>query len=249
MNYRGGRQLQFPRLTPVVRNLIIAFVVIQILFLLAVQQNSFGDSFALSTIKNLPLWPVAGISDWRIWQIFTYMWIHDPDSLMHLAFNMLVLYFFGPMFSGMWGSRDFLRFFIICGVAGGLCTVFLAWIAPGTFGGHPVLGASGAILGLIVAFGMKFPREEILLFFIIPVQGRLLIPITILVDLLVFASDSSIAIGAHWGGMLAGYLLISGNWRPGRLQQKFRVGKKKKARKKRKGGFDVLDGGKGPWIH
>jgi len=228
---------------------MIAYALIQIAFLLATQRRAFGDDFAMACSEHLPLWPSDVFSSGKIWQVFTYMWIHDPQSLMHLAFNILVLYFFGPMFSRMWGARDFLRFYLICGLSGGILTVIMGAIAPETFGVNPVVGASAAIMGLIVAFGLKFPREEILLFFVIPVPGRAIIPLTLLIDLLMFASDSSIAITAHWGGMLAGYLLITGNWRPGRLQRKWRARAKRKDSKKRKSGLKVVDGGKGPWIH
>ena len=109
------------------------------------------------------------------------------------------------------------------------------------------------MLGLIVAFSMRFPNEEILLFFILPIKGRYIIPITLVLDLLVRLSGSPIAISAHWGGMLTAYLLLTGNWRPWKLRRALKNFKDKRRGGKKRVPFDVLEGGKGKngdkWIN
>ena len=129
---------------------------------------------------------------------------------------------------------------------------FVHRIAPEFFGAI-VVGSSAAMLGLIVAFSMRFPNEEILLFFILPIKGRHIVPITLVVDLLVRLSGSPIAISAHWGGMLTAYLLITGRWRPSKMRRLLYDVKNRHTRRKKSVPFDVLEGGKGKdgdkWIN
>jgi len=252
-NFESQQRMNLPSVGNGVRKLMIIFVSAQVFFLLITRWNFLGSSGALLAVENLPLY--AGLPDGggplsgRFWQVFTYMWIHDTESIMHLAFNLIILYFFGPLFERSWGTRDFLRFFILCGIGGGVFTTILSEIFPGMFGAV-VVGSSAAMLGLIVAFSMRFPDEEILLFFILPIKGRLIVPITLVVDLLVRLSGSPVAIAAHWGGMLTAYLLLTGNWRPWKLR---RALTSLKTPRKKKVVFDVLDGGKGKkddkWIN
>ena len=240
MNGTGQRfQPSFPRMTRGIRNLMIGLVVTQIVFLLIVHAHIFGEGAAKLAFGNLPLHTPDGIVALKVWQVLTYMWIHDPTDIWHLIFNLVVLYFFGPLFERSWGMRDFMRFFVLCGIGGGVLNALLGVVAPAAFGGV-VVGASAGMLGLIVAFGLRFPTQTILLFFIIPVQGRHIILITVLGDLLIRLSGSPIAIAAHWGGMITAYLLITGNWRSSRWRSLLaRGGRKKKSHQ-----FEILDGGK-----
>ena len=240
MSGMGQRyQMSFPRMTRGVRNLMIGLAVTQIVFLLIVQTRIFGDGAAELALGNLPLHTPDGVTSLKVWQVLTYMWIHDATGIWHLIFNLVVLYFFGPLFERAWGFRDFMQFFVLCGLGGGVLNGLLGVLIPSLFGGV-VVGASAAMLGLIVAFGLRFPNQSILLFFIIPVQGRHIILITVLGDLLIRLSGSPIAIAAHWGGMITAYLLITGNWRSSRWRSLLaRGGRKKKSHQ-----FEILDGGK-----
>ena len=98
--------------------------------------------------------------------------------------------------------------------------------------GGAVLGASGAILGLIAAFGLIFPRQKIHLWFILPIEGRHIIWITIALDTLMFLTEPrGFAFAAHMGGLLTGYLLVTGNWRPSLLRDRLKlqqIGRKKR---------------------
>jgi membrane associated rhomboid family serine protease len=254
--FHSGQRLELPSMGKGVRKLMIAFVGAQIAYLLMIRWEIFGASGVIFAIQNLPLFaglpegggPLSG----RIWQVFTYMWIHDTETVWHLAFNMVILFFFGPLFERSWGTRDFVRFFILCGIGGGVFTTIIAEIFPAFFGAI-VVGSSAAMLGLIVAFSLRFPEQEILLFFILPIKGRYIIPITLVVDLLVRLSGSPIAISAHWGGMLTAYLLITGKWRPWKMRRVLHGLINKRTRRKKSVPFDVLEGGKGKngdkWIN
>lgn len=130
---------------------------------------------------------------------------------MHLFQNMLFLYFFGPEVERVLGTRQFYRFFIFCGALG----VFATFIPMALGFGNPlVLGASGAVLGVLVAFAMINPEREIFLFPLpIPINARALVAIVVaynLVSALLIGSNLSVA--THFGGMLAGYLYMK--WAP-----------------------------------
>lgn len=161
----------------------------------------------------------------EFWQLGTYMFLHDLGSPFHVFINGLMLWFFAPLFEERWGGIALLKFLFLCGVGAAVFTGIAAWVSPAYFGA-PVLGASGAILGLISAFGLIFPNQSIYLWAIVRIQGRYLIPLTLGVDTLMFLTNpEGFAFATHVGGLLTGYLLISGNWRPQVLRDQFRLAK------------------------
>ena len=126
-----------------------------------------------------------GIFDGEIWQLFTYMWLHDLMDPMHLLFNLVLLYFFGPVFEQRWGPKAFFQFFVLCGIGAALFTVILAMLIPSLFA-HPVIGSSGALLGLLSAFAVTFREQKIYIWFVLPISAKHIIPITIGLDFLFF---------------------------------------------------------------
>src|SRR5262249_14922718 len=112
----------------------------------------------------------GAIKTFMVWQIFTYLFLHG--GIGHIFWNMLGLYFFGTPIEQDWGTQRFLRFYFSCGVVGGLC-VLAANIATGDWV-TPTIGASGAILGVLVAFGVLYPEQIILLIFI-PIKAKYLV--------------------------------------------------------------------------
>jgi membrane associated rhomboid family serine protease len=150
----------------------------------------------------------------RPWGAFTYMFVHA--GLMHLVVNMLVLFFFGPPLETRWGEREFLRFYVICGLGGVLLSyVFLpSW----------VVGASAAIYGVMLAFAMNWPNVPIYVWGIFPVKAKYLVGFLFLLTLLNTAQGGAdgVAHYAHLGGLLTGFLYLKADWRPGRQLQRIK---------------------------
>ncbi|RME02077.1 MAG: rhomboid family intramembrane serine protease, partial [Calditrichaeota bacterium] len=146
--------------TPGVKYLILINIGIFIL------QKIFGSTMT----AYFGLVPESLLHKFAIWQLFTYMFLHG--GILHIFINMLVLWMFGSDLEREWGTREFLKYYFICGIGAGLIQViFNAWIFPGNRF-IPVVGASGAIYGLLLAFALLFPNREIylLLFFFLPVR-------------------------------------------------------------------------------
>src|SRR5690348_6197884 len=139
-------------LTPVVRNIIIINVVVYLL-------QNFGSGLNLTAY--LALWYFHS-GFFRAYQFFTYMFAHG--SFSHIFFNMLALASFAPILENYWGEKKFLIFYVITGMGAGLIYALVNYfLFPGTQGS--MLGASGAIYGILMAFGMIFPNMEIMLLF------------------------------------------------------------------------------------
>jgi len=189
-------------MTPAVKYLIITNVTV---FLL--QQVLPG-----SVVFWLGLTPRLLWSNFAIWQLFTYMFLHG--GLWHILINMFVLWMFGSELERHWGSREFLKYYIVCGVGAGLFHMLL-YLNSTTL----VIGASGAIYGLLMAFGLLFPNRIItlLLMFVFPVQikAKYLVMFFAAISLFsgVFGDGTNIAHFAHLGGMLVGFLYLKVDWR------------------------------------
>jgi membrane associated rhomboid family serine protease len=154
----------------------------------------------------------------EIWQALTYMFLHDPRGISHILWNMLMLWMFGSPLEQFWGPRRFLKFYFLTGIAAAVAILFVAWVVPSQRA-VPTLGASGALYALLVAFGFLFPNNLVYLFGLFPIKGKhlvlLFIGIGVLQSLTLSAADVSLA--AHFGGMLAGGLLVTGAWKPQRI--------------------------------
>lgn len=168
-------------LTPMVRNIIIANVVVYI--------------FTLQSPSLIPLLWVDGF-DFRPWQPFTYMWLHSTQNVLHIGMNMLSLFIFGCELERVWGQQRFLRFYILCGVGAG----FLIWIADLIFSPSYTLGASGAVYGVMTAYSLTWPNRTIqLLFPPIPIRSLYLIPVLFLMQLSMGGNVSHVG---HLGGVI-----------------------------------------------
>ncbi len=197
-------------LTPLVRNLVIINVVV---FLL---QNllPIGSTRCIEFMANpglsgfVSLWPIGSCA-FAPYQFFTYMFAHG--SFSHIFFNMLALASFAPILENYWGEKKFLIFYVITGMGAGLIYALANYfLFPGTQGS--MLGASGAIYGILMAFGMIFPNMEIMLLFPpIPIKAKYMV---FLMGILTYAMDHSgtVAHLAHFGGAFVAFLLIS-YWR------------------------------------
>ena len=195
----------------------------------------------------LGLTPAAVLREFWVWQPATYMFVHR--ELMHLLFNMLALWMFGTELERLWGHTAFLKFYAVCGVGAAITTI-VASLLPFAFAGpiyySMTIGASGAVYGLLLAWGMLFPDRPILMFMLFPVPAKVFVLVmgAISLWLSITSSGGGIAHITHLGGLLAGYLYLSSGRGGLSAEIKYRYLKWKMARMRRK--FDVVPGGKRP---
>ena len=135
-----------------------------------------------------------------LWQFFTYMFLHG--SFLHIFFNMFSLYIFGHDLFIKWGAKRFLSYYFITGIGAGLCAYL--------FTNVPTIGASGAVYGLLLAYGVTFPNRLLLLYFFIPIRAKYLVVIFGLIEFFATLGGTSDGIAhiAHLGGMVFGAMML-----------------------------------------
>ena len=141
----------------------------------------------------------------QVWRVITYQFLHG--DVMHLAFNLLVLYFMGPFVERSFGSRTFLKFYLICGAAGGVVYTLLVLlrILPAGI----MVGASGGIYGVMAALAIMFPQMKVLLWGIIPMTMVRLVILLVVVSLITIAFGHNVGgEAAHLSGLAMGYLYM-----------------------------------------
>ncbi len=179
-----------PRMTRAVQWLLALNIGVYFL-----QLTLFGPDAIYSA---LALDPARFPSAW--WTVLTYMFVHA--WLAHLAFNMFTLWMFGPRLEQAWGTRSFVRFYLWCGLGGAFAHLAFAQHTA-------VIGASGAISGVLVAYALRWPDEEVYLFGVIPMKSRWLIAAMIGMNIIFALSPSSgIDWTAHVGGMAFGWIFL-----------------------------------------
>lgn len=178
----------------------------------------------------------------EVWQPITYMFLHDPMGISHILWNMLMLWMFGSPLESFWRSRGFLKFYFICGVGAAAAILLVGLLAPSQRE-IPTLGASGALYGMLVAFGFLFPNAVIYLFGLFPIKGKhlvmLFIGLGVIQSLTLAAANVSLA--AHFGGMLMGFLLVTGYWKPAKVLGKIKIWRMKRRYRKLKGRLNIVD--------
>lgn len=224
------RQSPFANLTPVVKNLLI----INVIFFVA--------TYVLRNTFDMDKWLAVYYFDcpqFRLWQVISYMFMHA--NIGHIFFNMFALFMFGPILEYSMGAKKFFNFYFICGIGaivlqmvvqaiqihsitGGITIPhpitdqsYLAYGMPAAqklydIYNSPVIGASGAIFGILVAFGMLYPNMELLLFFIpVPIKAKYLVSFYVvyeIYDAIKQTNGDNVAHLAHIGGALFGFLMI-----------------------------------------
>lgn len=151
----------------------------------------------------------------HIFQVFTYMFLHDPHSIFHLLGNMFMLWMFGTEIEYTWGTRAFARFYLIGGLMGGIFTLLFH---SSSF--IPTIGASGGVLSVMVAYWFMFPERLLYLYFLIPIKVKWAIPGFIIISLLL--NDPRTAHMAHLGGAAWGVFCMKRDWRFFRLGGKLK---------------------------
>jgi membrane associated rhomboid family serine protease len=156
--------------------------------------------------RSFELMPSAVIHG-QIWQLFTYLFLHSLSSFWHILFNMLTLWMFGAPIEQTWGTRRFLQFYFVCGIGAGICVV----VANLAFGDpyQRTIGASGAIYGLLLAYGMLFPNQTVMMSFLFPIKAKYMVMIFgVIAFLSSFQTGSTVSNLAHLGGMLFGFIYM-----------------------------------------
>jgi membrane associated rhomboid family serine protease len=179
-----------------------------------------------------------------VWQLVTYMFLHNPGDFQHILWNMLGLWMFGKDLEVMWGTRRFLQYYFLCGIGAGICVL----LASALFGSPAsrTIGSSGAVYGLLLAFGVLFPDAQII-FLIFPIKAKYAVIITgAITFMLTFgATGDGVSHVAHLGGMAIGFLYLKSKyakrvdllspivrwytaWKQARAKRKFEVYMNKK---------------------
>jgi len=201
-------------------------------------------TLAPSLITVLGLVPVSVIHELRVWQLGTYMFLHG--GFFHIGFNMLALWMFGAELEAHWGTRFFLKYYFVSGIGAAVLTVLFS-LLPFGFAEQVyysvVIGASGAIYALLLAYGLYFPQRRIYMYFLFPIPARTFVMILGGIELLSsLSAGGGVANATHLGGLVVGYLYLkSGRIHPV-SEVKYRYLKWKINRVRRK--FDVYSGGR-----
>lgn len=194
----GGFQL----LPPAIKNIIIINVIV---FLIS---NILGDTLHNFMYVNFALFNWA-TPYFKIWQLVTHMFMHG--SWTHLFFNMFALWMFGNAVENYLGTRRFLIFYFVCGIGAACCFMLTQNLAGGIIMGEPMVGASGAIMGLLFAFGYLFPNVQIYIYFLIPLRAKYFVAIYAALELFLGFQNNpgdNVAHFAHIGGMLFAFILL-----------------------------------------
>ncbi len=220
-------------LSPALKALIIANVVVFVAQLLVPR-----------IAWTLALRPADALWRLEIWQLVTYMFLHV--GAVHVLFNMLALWMFGTELERIWGTRDFLKFYFVTGTGAAALTVLFSLLpfeAAAQLRGALIMGASGAIYGLLLAYGLYFPDRPLLLFMVFPVPAKYAVMIFgVLAFMFSMEGNSGVANATHLAGLIVGYFYLKGGRVHPMAEAKYWYLRGKMARTRKK--FDVYSGGR-----
>ena len=156
--------------------------------------------------------PKTFLSELMLWQPFTYMFFHAPFyssvGISHILLNMLGLWVFGRELEQAWGKKNFIRYYFITGIGSGLITYFFQMSSE-----NPVIGASGAVYGILLAYGISFPNRMLYIWGLIPVKSLWLVIIMGTIAFFgILGNADGISHVTHISGMVIGYILLKKNW-------------------------------------
>jgi len=209
-HYRPSMFGGFSFFPPVIKGLLITNAAVFVLTEFLGSMKLDGISLQYFIYRYFALLPFG--EGFLPWQLVTYQFMHG--GFWHLFFNMFFgLWMFGMEVEQVWGSKKFLIFYLTCGVAAGLVQLGLSPLVETSsaftrMGPVPVVGASGAVYGVLVAFGMMFPDRYIFLYFLIPVKVKYFVMFLIALGVLSVGDPTNVAHLAHLGGALSGYLFL-----------------------------------------
>ena len=201
-------------------------------------------AFVRTVVPALGLVPELVLHKFWVWQLATYMFLQG--GIFHIVFNMLALWMFGAELERIWGTRDFLKFYFVTGIGAGALTVLFSTL-PFSFAQQVqhsiVIGASGAIYGLLLAYALYFPDRPIYMYFVFPIPAKVFVAIMGAIAFFSSLSETGgTANATHLGGLIVGYLYLKGTRIHPLSELKYRYLKWKINRVRKK--FDVYSGGR-----
>jgi membrane associated rhomboid family serine protease len=233
-----------------VKWLIISNVAIFLIYFFA---SRFVGDAAFIPLKLIPAMVMHG----AIWQLVTYLFLHSTGDFFHILFNMLALWMFGAPIEETWGTKRFLQYYFICGVGAGVCVVAADMLFANPY--QATIGASGAIYGLLLAFGMMFPNQTVLMSFLFPIKAKYMVMIFGAIAFLSsFQGGSTVSNLAHLGGMIFGFAYMktqfgkravagpSFDWD---FQRRWKEYKLQRAKRKFQVYMKKHGSGKDPWVN
>jgi rhomboid family protein len=211
-----------------------------------------ADTSFQRTFLWLVLQPETVLKNFQIWRLVTYLFLHG--GVWHLLVNMFTLWMFGRTLEAEWGTRQFLRYYFLCGIGAGVCDVLVnamlgRWLSS-------TIGASGAIYGLLLAFGVLYPNQTVLFNFLFPIRAKYFVMIYGALALLgALNMNSGVSNIAHLGGMAFGFVYLKTRFLhmrlPGMPEIRARYNQWKLQRAKKK--FQVYmrkhGSNRGPWVN
>jgi membrane associated rhomboid family serine protease len=191
-------------LTPVIKNLMI--IMGAVFLLQKIFEIGNIQIYSYYFLYYLALVPILVWKEYFLWQLGTYIFLHG--GVFHLLFNLLALWMFGGELENYWGSKKFLRYFLFCGIGAGICTVLFT---PEIYQRVPVIGASGAIYGLLLAFGWLFPNRLIYIYFLFPIRAKYFVIIFGFIEFFssIEGAGGGIAHVTHLGGLIFGFFYMA----------------------------------------
>lgn len=205
-------------------------------------------------LRPLRLVPAEVIGQYQIWQLVTYMFLNE--GMLNTLWNMLALWMFGAELERLWGTARFLRFYVWCGVLAGLTFLICAYLFHAT--GEAAAGSSGAVYGILMAYGLMFPDQTMLFGFLIPMKSKYFVMI---IGAIVFLQSymatiggrGGVAVVSSLGGLAAGYLLLRGRRLQAQVRQPVLLGyrdwKLRRAKKKFEVYLKKQDSNRDRWVH
>jgi membrane associated rhomboid family serine protease len=186
-------------LTPVIKKLLI---IMGAMFILQ-------EFVSRMIIVFLGLIPGLVWHKYFLWQLGTYIFLHG--DIPHILFNLLALWMFGGELESSWGSKKFLFYFFFCGIGAGMVTVICTVLFTPQYQSIPIIGASGAIYGLLLAFGWLFPSRQIYIYFLFPIPAKYFVIIFGLLEFVYFSRGGGGGIShlTHLGGLVFGLFYMA----------------------------------------
>lgn len=195
-------------------------IIASYLFFALLGNTAFGSML----YSYLMLDPDRAVYSYEVWRMLTYAFLHDPSSPFHVILNALMLYMLGPQLEDRWGGKRFVIFVFTAILAGGVlvCASFLLGMSRAI-----VIGFSSATIGLLIAWGLTFSRQQMYVFGILPLSGIQMVYLTIGLEVIYAVGSNTVSSAAHFGGIITGIIFTLGLYKPERLKQYWRQYKRK----------------------